>query len=81
MDRFGKLDGPVFALLHTGPVFPILSHEDVESCLWVRLQLAPLIFLPLAVLWAFGLDHPRLPLLSYDNLLAPWLSQLEMDEP
>jgi hypothetical protein len=66
----GKPDGPIFMLPNTGPTFPVFSHEDVESGLWVRLWLAPLMFLPLAILQTFGLDHPQLSLLSYDNCYA-----------
>jgi hypothetical protein len=34
------------------------------------LWLAPLILSPLAILWTFWLDHPRWPLLSYDDIFA-----------
>jgi hypothetical protein len=64
----GKPDGPIFTLPDTDPAFHVLSNEDVKSGLWVRLRLAPLIFLPLVSFWTFGLEHPRLSFLSYDNL-------------
>jgi hypothetical protein len=70
MDRFGKPDSLVFVLSDTGHVFLVLSHEDVEGGLWALLRLAPLILLRLAILQTFGLNHPRLSFLSYDNLLA-----------
>jgi hypothetical protein len=68
MARFGKLDGPVFALPDISPTFFVLSHEDVESDLWMRLWFAPLILHPLARFQTFGLNHPQMSLLSYDNL-------------
>jgi hypothetical protein len=34
------------------------------------LWLVSLILLPLAILQTFGFNHPRLPFLSYDNLLS-----------
>jgi hypothetical protein len=64
-----------------GPALLVLDHEDVEGGLWVSLQLAPFIFVPLAVLRTFWLNHPRWPLFSYDDLLAlgrlvlRWLNQ------
>jgi hypothetical protein len=67
--NLGKPDGPVFALTYIGHAFPVLSHEDVESGLWARLWLGPLIFLPLSIFWTFGFHHPRLPFLSYGNLI------------
>jgi hypothetical protein len=60
----------IFALLDTGLTFFVLSHEDVKSDLWALLWLGPLILLPLAILQTFGLDHPRLPFLSYDNVFS-----------
>jgi hypothetical protein len=53
-----------------GPAFLVLSHEDVEGGLWAPLWLAPLILLPLSILWIFWLNHPWWPLFSYDDLLA-----------
>jgi hypothetical protein len=66
----GKPDGPIFTLPDTGPTFLILSHEDVKGGLWSLLWLAPLVLVPLAILRTFGLNHPWLPFLSYDNLLS-----------
>jgi hypothetical protein len=48
----------------------VLGHEDVEGGLRALLWLAVLVLLPLAILHTFGLDHPRRPLFSYDDLLA-----------
>jgi hypothetical protein len=79
--RFNILDGSVFVPTDVGPAFLVLGHEDVEGGLRASLWLAPLIRLPLAILWTFWLDHPRWPLLSYDDLLAlsrlglRWLNQ------
>jgi hypothetical protein len=56
-------------LTYTGHAFPVLSHEDVESGLWARMWLGPLIFLPLSIFWTFGFHHPCLPFLSYGNLI------------
>jgi hypothetical protein len=53
-----------------GHAFLVFDHEDVEDGLGVSLRLAPLIFLPLAVILTFWLDHPRWSFLSCDNLLA-----------
>jgi hypothetical protein len=64
-----------------GPAFLVLGHEDVEGGLGALLWLAPLIFLPLAVLQTFWLDHPWWLLFSYDDVLAlgrlglRWLNQ------
>jgi hypothetical protein len=86
--RFGVPDGPVFVTLDVGPAFFVFDHEDVEGGLGASLRLAPLILLPLAVLWTFWLDHLQWPFLSYDNLLAlgglglRWLNQdlpIELD--
>jgi hypothetical protein len=73
----------------TGPAFLVLRQEDVEGGLWAMLWLAPLILLPLAILWTLRLDHPQRPFFSYDNLLSlcrldlRWLNQnllpLELD--
>jgi hypothetical protein len=79
--QFGILDGLVFLLPNVGPTFVVLDHEDVKGGLWVLLQLAPLIFLPLAILQTFWLDHPWWSLFSYDNLFSfgllslRWLKQ------
>jgi hypothetical protein len=32
--------------------------------------LAPLVLLPLAIIWTFWLNHPQWPFFSYDDLLA-----------
>jgi hypothetical protein len=37
MVQFGILDGPVFMLFDIGCAFFELSHDDVESDLWMRL--------------------------------------------
>jgi hypothetical protein len=42
-----------------GPAFLVFDHEDVKGGLWALLRLGPLIFLPLAILQIFWLDHPR----------------------
>jgi hypothetical protein len=66
---------------NAGPAFLVLGYEDVEGGLWALLWLAPLFLLPLAILRTFGLNHPRWPLLSYDDLFAlgrlslRWLNQ------
>jgi hypothetical protein len=66
----GKPNGPVFVPLDAGPAFSVFSHEDVKSGFWTRLWHVSLILLPSASFWIFGLDHPRLSLFSYDNLLS-----------
>jgi hypothetical protein len=53
-----------------GLVVLVLGHKDVEGGFGVSLFLAPLILLPLVVIWTFWLNHPRRSLLSYENLLA-----------
>jgi hypothetical protein len=68
--RFHISYGPIFMTPDAGPVFLVLGHEDVEGGLRASLRLGPLIFLPLAVLQTFQLDHPRWPFFSYDDLLA-----------
>jgi hypothetical protein len=60
-----------FCALDTGPAFLVLVHEDVKGGLWVALQLAPLILLPLAIYRTFWLNHPRWPLFPFDDLLSP----------
>jgi hypothetical protein len=60
----------VFLTLDVAPAILVLGHEDVDGGLGASLWLAPLIFLSLAVLQTFWLDHPRRSFLSYDNLLA-----------
>jgi hypothetical protein len=79
----GKPDCPIwysgwssFHALDAGPAFPVLGHEDTEGGLWASLRLATLILLPLVIFWTFGLDHPRRPLFSYDDLLT--LSRLSL---
>jgi hypothetical protein len=52
------------------PALFVLGHEDVDGGLRALLWLSLLVLLPLTILWAFGLDHPRQPLFSYDDLLA-----------
>jgi hypothetical protein len=61
------------------PTFLAHGHEDVEGGLWALLRLAPLVLLPLAIHRALQLDHPRWPLLSYDDLLA--FGQLGLRRP
>jgi hypothetical protein len=77
--RFDIPDGPVFMTLDAGPAFLVLVHEDVEGGLGASLQLGPLIFLLLTILWTFWLNHPRWPFFSYDDLLA--LGQLGLRWP
>jgi hypothetical protein len=48
----------------------VFSHEDVKCGFWTRSWPASLVLLPSTNFWIFGLDHPRLSLLSYDDLLA-----------
>jgi hypothetical protein len=79
--QFGILDGPFFVTPDVGPAFLVLHHKDVEGGLRAPLRLAPFVLLPLSILWAFGLDHARWPLFSYDDLLTlgrlglRWLNQ------
>jgi hypothetical protein len=64
-----------------GPGLLVLGHKNVEGGLWASLRLAPLIFLPLAILQTFWLNHLWWPLFSYNDLLAlgrlglRWLNQ------
>jgi hypothetical protein len=67
---FGKLDDPVFTTPETGLAISVFSHEDVEGGFWMRSWFASLVLLPSANFWIFGPDHPRLSLLSYDDLFA-----------
>jgi hypothetical protein len=55
---------------NAGLAISVFSHEDVESDFRTRLWLASLVLLPSTNFWIFGLDHPRLSLLSYGNLFA-----------
>jgi hypothetical protein len=66
----GKPDCPVFMIPDVGLAFLVLSHENVEGGLGASLWLAPLIFLPLAVVQTFWLNHPWWPFFFYDDLLA-----------
>jgi hypothetical protein len=78
MVRFGKLDGPVFMTPNAGLAISVFSHEDVKCGFWMRMCLLDEIvacfsrsssigqFLDLIL----GLDHPRWPLFSYDNLFV-----------
>jgi hypothetical protein len=50
---FGILDGLIFELPDVGPAFFVLGHEDIEGGLGALVLLAPLILLPLAILWTF----------------------------
>jgi hypothetical protein len=70
MVRFEKSDGSIFTTPNAGLVISIFSHEDVECYFWIRLCLASLVLLPSTNFWIFEPDHPRLSLLSYDNLFA-----------
>jgi hypothetical protein len=70
MLQFGKPDGLIFATLDVGLAISVFSHEDVECNFCMRSWFASLILLPSANFWIFGPDHPRLSLLSYDDLFA-----------
>jgi hypothetical protein len=48
----------------------VFGYEDVEGGIGASLRLAPFVLLPLAILWAFWLNHPWWPLFSYDDLLS-----------
>jgi hypothetical protein len=41
------------------PAFLVLGHKDVKGGLGASLRLGPLIFLPLAILQTFRLNHPH----------------------
>jgi hypothetical protein len=71
MTQFGIPYGLViFGLPDAGLAFLVFVHEDVEGGLWALLWLSPLILLPSAIFWTFRFDHPRRPLLSYDDFLS-----------
>jgi hypothetical protein len=48
----------------------VCSHEGVEGYFWMRSWFATLVLLPSTNFWIFGPDHPRLSLLSYDDIFA-----------
>jgi hypothetical protein len=77
--QFGILDGLVFTPPDVSPTFLVLGHEDIEGGLGASLRPAALIFLPLAILWTFWLDHPWRSFFSYDDLLA--LGRLSLRRP
>jgi hypothetical protein len=51
----------------------------MEGGLWALLRLAPLILLPLTILWTFWLDHLWRPFFSYDDLFT--LGHLDLRWP
>jgi hypothetical protein len=79
--RFENPNGPIFTTLEAGFAISVFSQEDVEGDFWTRSWLASLVLLPSANFWIFGPDHPRLSLLSYDDIFAlgrlslRWLNQ------
>jgi hypothetical protein len=70
MVRIGKSDGSIFMTPDASLVVSVFIHEDVERGFWMRLRLASVVLLPSANFQIFGPDHPRLSLLSYDDLFA-----------
>jgi hypothetical protein len=69
----------VFTPPDVSPTFLVLGHEDIEGGLGASMRHAALIFLPLAILWTFWLDHPWRSFFSYDDLLA--LGRLSLRRP
>jgi hypothetical protein len=65
-----KSDSPKEVSPDAGLAISVFSHEDVEDDFWTRSWLSFLILLSSANFWIFGPDHPRMSLISYDNLFA-----------
>jgi hypothetical protein len=54
------------------PLMPVLPsfYLAIEGGLWALRRFAHLVLLPLAILRAFWLDHPRQSFFPYDDFLA-----------